>query len=97
MATIKVTSGELLSVSADLQAGSDDVSQRLLSMRSRVQALVDADWAGAASDSFRDLWERWHAGAHQLQEALVGISEMLGQTARIYEETEEQLARKLRG
>lgn len=97
MATIKVTSGELLSVSAELRGGSEDVAQRLQSMRSRVQGLVDGEWAGAASDSFRDLWERWHSGAHQLQEALGGISEMLGQAARVYEETEEQLARQMRG
>ncbi len=97
MPAIKVTSEQLQSVSSQLQSGSEEVSQRLESMRSQVQALVDADWQGAASDSFRELWEQWHVGARQVKEALDGIAQMLGQAARTYEETEAQLAAQMRG
>ena len=97
MAAIKVTSEELQSVSSQLQAGSEDVSQRLASMESQVRALVDADWQGAASDSFRDLYEKWHRGARDVKEALDGISQMLAGAARTYQETEDQLAAQLRG
>jgi WXG100 family type VII secretion target len=87
----------LQSVSSQLQTGSEDVSSQLESMRSQVQALVDADWQGAASDSFRDLWEQWHTGANQVKEALDGISAQLAKAAQIYEDTEAQLASELRG
>jgi WXG100 family type VII secretion target len=95
--TIKVTSEQLSSVASQLQSGSGEVESQLASMRSQVSGLVDADWAGAASDSFRDLWEQWHTGASQLREALEGIHQMLSQAARAYQETEDQLAAQLRG
>ena len=97
MGTIKVTSEQLSSVASQLQTGSAEVENQLSSMRSQVSALVDADWAGAASDSFRDLWEKWHTGAGQLREALDGIHQMLAQAARTYEETEATLAQQMRG
>ena len=97
MATIKVTSEQLTSVASQLQSGAGEVEGQLASMRSQVSALVDADWAGAASDSFRDLWEKWHTGATQLREALEGIHGMLSQAAQAYQDTEETLASQLRG
>lgn len=96
MSAIKVTSEQLQAVSTQLQTGSQDVAQQLSTMESRVKALVDADWNGAASDSFRSLWDKWHTGAAQVKEALDGISQMLGQAARAYQETEDQLAQQLR-
>jgi WXG100 family type VII secretion target len=97
MTTLKVTSEQLHSVSNQLQAGKEDVEQQLASMESKVKALVDADWSGAASDSFRDLWDKWHNGAGQVRDALEGISTMLNETAKAYQETEDQLATQLRG
>ena len=97
MPAINVTSEQLQSVSSQLQRGSDDVSQQLSAMEAQVKALVDADWTGAASDSFRSLWDQWHTGAAQVREALDGISQMLGQAARTYADTESQLAQQLRG
>ncbi len=97
MPAIKVTSEQLQSVSTQLQAGSEDVSQQLASMESQVRALVDAEWQGAASDSFRDMYEKWHRGARDVKEALDGISQMLAQAAITYQETEDQLARQMSG
>ncbi len=97
MSTIKVTSEQVQSVASQLQSGSQDVEQQLSSMESQVRGLVDADWQGAASESFRDLWDKWHTGAAQLREALDGIHQMLAQTARAYQETEDQLAQQMRG
>ncbi len=97
MPAIKVTSEQLDSVSTRLRNGSEDVSQQLSAMESQVKALVDADWHGAASDSFRDMWDKWHTGAGQVKEALNGISQMLKQAATTYQDTEDQLARQLRG
>jgi WXG100 family type VII secretion target len=96
MSTLKVTSEQLQSISAQLAAGKEDVQQQLATMEAKVKGLVDADWTGAASDAFRDLWDKWHTGAAQLRDALEGISGMLGQTARAYQQTEDQLAQQLR-
>ena len=97
MPAIKVTSEQLQSVSSQLQRGSEDVSQQLGSMESQVKGLVDAEWQGAASDAFRDLYDKWHRGARDVKEALDGISTMLAQAARTYQDTEDQLAAQLRG
>ena len=97
MSMIKVTSEELRSTSADLQRGSEDVAQQLQSLEGKVRSLVDAEWSGAASDAFRDLWSQWHQGASQVREALDGISGMLSRAAQAYQDTEDELANRLRG
>jgi WXG100 family type VII secretion target len=97
MTTLKVTSEQLHSVSSQLSTGKEDVEQQLATMESKVKSLVDADWSGAASDSFRDLWDKWHSGAGQIRDALQGISDMLNETAKAYQETEDALATQLRG
>ena len=97
MADIKVTSEELHSVSNSLKSGSEDVAGRLATMENQVKGLVDANWSGAASDSFRELWDKWHKGAADVKEALDGVSSMLASAARTYEQTEAELAKSLRG
>ena len=97
MSSIRVTSEELQGVSAQLGRGSVEVAQQLGAMESQVRGLVDAEWTGAASDAFRDLWDQWQRGARDLRDALDGIAQMLGQAARAYQDTEDQLAGQLRG
>lgn len=97
MATIKVTSEQLSTVASQLAAGSNEVESQLSTMKGQVAGLVDADWGGAASDSFRDLWDKWNSGANQLHEALEGIHQMLSSAANAYQETEDKLAQQLRG
>jgi len=96
MSAIKVTSEQLKSTSSSLNSGSDEIDQITSSLQSQVGALVDADWNGAASDAFRDLWQKWHTGAGQVREALQGISQMLGQAGQAYQDTEDQLSSQLR-
>jgi WXG100 family type VII secretion target len=97
MSKILVTSEEVTGVSGNLATGAEDVASQLGQMESKVKALIDANWTGTASDSFRGLWDKWHHGAAELNEALTGISTMLGETARAYQETEDKLASQLRG
>ena len=96
MSLIKVTSEELRATSADLQRGGEDVAQQLQSLEGKGRSLVDAEWSGAASDAFRDLWTQWHQGASQVKDALDGISGMLSRAAQAYQDTEDELANKLR-
>lgn len=96
MAAIQVTSEQLQSTSSELKSGSEEVAQQLNTMESKVKSVVDADWKGAASDSFREMWDQWQQGAAQVKEALDGISDMMAKAAQTYEETETQLANQMR-
>jgi len=96
MSAIKVTSEQLKSTSSSLSSGSGEIDQITASLQGRVAALVDADWNGAASEAFRELWDKWHTGAGQVHEALQGISAMLGQAGQAYQDTEDQLSSQLR-
>lgn len=97
MSQIKVTSEELLSTAQSLSTGAQNVADELAGLRAKVDALVGAEWSGAASASFHELYQEWQNGARQVQEALLGISEMLAGAGRTYQQTEDQLARNLRG
>jgi len=96
VSTIKVTSEQLESTASSLASGEQEITGKLGQLQSMVQTLVDADWQGAASNSFHELWQQWHSGATQIQEALIGISRMLGQTGQVYQQTEDKLAAQLR-
>jgi WXG100 family type VII secretion target len=96
VSTIKVTSEQLESTANALASGEQEISGRLGQLQSMVQTLVDSDWQGSASSSFHELWQQWHTGATQVQQALTGISQMLAKTGSIYQETEDRLATDLR-
>ena len=96
MSTIKVTSEQLESTASSLASGEQEISGKLGQLQSMVQTLVDADWQGSASNSFQELWQQWHTGATQVQQALLGISQMLGKAGKVYQQTENRLATDLR-
>ena len=97
MSKIKVTSDDLISTAQSLSSGASHVADELASLRSKVESLIGAQWNGAASQSFHELWQKWHQGAAQVHDALDGISQMLSGAARVYQDTEDQLATNLRG
>lgn len=97
MSQIKVTSEELLSTSSSLATGAQNVAEELARLRGLVESLIGAEWSGAASGSFNELWQKWGTGANQVQQALEGISQMLSAAANTYQQTEDQLANQLRG
>ena len=97
MSQIKVTSEELLSTSSSLATGAQNVAEELARLRGLVESLIGAEWSGAASGSFTELWQKWGTGANQVQQALEGISQMLSAAANTYQQTEDQLANQLRG
>lgn len=97
MSQIKVTSEDLISTSHSLSSGANQVADELAMLRSKVESLIGGQWSGAASQSFHELWQKWHTGAAQVQTALDGISQMLNGAARVYQDTEDQLATNLRG
>ena len=90
MGLLKVTAEQLTSTSQSLKTGSDQVMQELTSLRNMVAPLA-ADWEGAASASFQQLWQEWETSGRQLQEALTGISTLLGHAGQTYTTAEESV------
>jgi WXG100 family type VII secretion target len=95
MSMIKVTSEELASTSAQLNAGSQEIESQLTALHNLVQSLVEADWQGAASTSFQALWQEWGNSAANLQESLTGIANLLSSAGTAYASTESQIAQSM--
>jgi WXG100 family type VII secretion target len=94
MATVKVTSEQLYTLSTNLKSGSDQVQGELATMRSQVAPLA-TDWQGAASANFQQLWQEWEQGAKQIQDALNGISILLVKAAQTYDSAEGAIAQSM--
>ena len=94
--TVRVTPEDLRAVSSNLNTGADSINEQLGQMRNQVQGLVDGQWEGAASQSFRDMYEKWNTSAANLHEALMGISNLLGDTGNVYDQTEQDLANRFK-
>ncbi|WP_423921810.1 WXG100 family type VII secretion target [Frigoribacterium sp. 2-23] len=97
MADIRVTSDSLSGVSNQLSSGSQSIESQLQNLKSLVDGLVGGDWSGAASQSFQELYSQWDQSAIQLKESLQGISDLLGQAALSYEESENSISGTFRG
>jgi WXG100 family type VII secretion target len=94
---IKVTPEQLHSLSASVSRGSGEIDGTLAGLRGQIAPLVGGDWAGQASAQFNALWEQWQDGARQLNDALSGISGLLGQAGASYAQAESQIASSFRG
>lgn len=95
MSLIKVTSEDLSNASNQLIQGSNEIDSRLSSMKNLIDGLVGSDWQGAASAQFNSLYTQWHTSAGQLQQALQGIAQLLGNAATAYAETEQQIQQSM--
>lgn len=97
MVGIKVTPEQLQQLSGNVARGSSDIDATLGSLRSQIAPLVGGDWAGHASAQFSALWEQWQQNARGLNDALAGISALLGQAGASYAQAEQQIASSFRG
>jgi WXG100 family type VII secretion target len=91
MALIKVTSENLHTTSTRLTSGATELDGNL----SQLKALVDsmgAEWQGAGSQAFAQLYDQFNTAGRQLRESLAGIATMLSQAATHYQESEDQVA-----
>ena len=93
---IKVTPEQLHTLSGNVQRGSGEIDGTLSSLTGQIAPLVGGDWAGAASTQFGALWEKWQRSAKDLNSALQGISQLLGQAGTAYAEAERSIASSFR-
>jgi WXG100 family type VII secretion target len=88
MSTLLVTSENLLGLSAEALATSDEVSALLDRLRARVKP-VSGTWQGQASDAFQALFDDWDRGANQVRDALSGIASLLHAAGTTYQQAED--------
>ncbi len=88
---IRVTPEQLHDTSTKLSGGAANIESVLSDLNGRVSAL-GGEWAGQASGRFQELYAQWQQGAQQLREALAGISQLTGQAAVAYQESENAIA-----
>jgi WXG100 family type VII secretion target len=94
---VKVTFEDLQATSQSLDSGATNINDQLATLKSQVDSLIGNGWQGAASDAFNELYAGWQRGATQVHESLLGISKMLADAAKTYQDTEAQLSSQLRG
>ncbi len=94
---IKVTPEQLQQLSGNVQRTAGDIDGSLSSLAGQIGPLVGGDWAGAASMQFNALWERWQRSAKDLNSALQGISQLLGNAGTAYAEAERAIVGSFQG
>ena len=96
MTAFRVTPAELLGLSQQVQSSAGQIDAELGGLRSRVLPL-SATWSGQAQERFQVLYDEWNRSAQGLQQALSGISQLLGQAGQTYDEAERRIAGSFTG
>jgi WXG100 family type VII secretion target len=87
---IAVNSEVLRRQSSSVTVAAGDIGHDIQSITGQVQNLT-ADWRGASSDAFQNMWHEWQQGAHQLLTAMEGIGHYLEQAAQTFEDAEQSV------
>jgi len=96
MTAFRVTPAELLGLSQQVNGTAGSIESELGTLRSRVLP-ISGTWTGQAQDRFQGLYDEWNRNAHGLQQALAGISQLLGQAGQSYDEAERRIAGSFAG
>jgi WXG100 family type VII secretion target len=89
MAGFDVAHGAL----ADAAGAAAAATDRLRQDRNRIDAAVDGlltgGWRGSAADSFRECWDAWLLGVHDVIEGLDAMSSLLLATRLDYQQQDD--------
>lgn len=89
---IKVTPEQLSALGGQTSKAGAQIQEVLAALQNQLTPLQGQDWAGQASAQFGVLWDQWHTGAKQLNEALEGIANLLRSAGSNYAAAEQQIA-----
>jgi early secretory antigenic target protein ESAT-6 len=92
MSIIKVTAGQLETLSSTVNNRNEDIQNTLHTLRGEIFNVVGNDWQGQASGQFQALYEEWQTSAAKLQAALSGIGNLLNSAGQQYAQTESAIA-----
>ena len=88
---IRVTPEQLQSIAGQLNAGAAEIESINSQLQQQV-APLGSDWAGVAQARFHELWAEWQRSSQGIQQALHGISGLMGQASVNYADTEQAVA-----
>ena len=98
MANLNVTYADMEAESSALRQGRAEIESQLTALRNRIDNLVSSGFVTtAASGAFQNLYHEYTQGAQQTLNALDNIANTLSQMARQLQETDESMARGIRG
>ena len=84
--TLQNLAGQCRGAAADSQSQTSALS-------SRVNGEVTTGWEAGSAQAFLALYQQWQSAAAQIQQALLGIGQLLEQTASTVLETDAAIAR----
>jgi WXG100 family type VII secretion target len=89
---IRVTPEELRSASNQLQNGNSQIQGILQQLQNQVQQLGEG-WAGNAAQEYQRYFAEWQKSAHQLNEALHGLSQLTSAAAQAFETSDQDISK----
>jgi early secretory antigenic target protein ESAT-6 len=92
-----VTPAQLEALSSTIAKTAGEVHGLHSALKGQLSPLFGADWVGTASGRFQQLYTDFDTSATKLNEALQGISQLLGAAGRSYAEAESQIAQSFSG
>ncbi|MBP2624322.1 WXG100 family type VII secretion target [Streptococcus oricebi] len=95
MAQIKLTPEELRTSAQKYTSGSQEIDQ-VLSTLTAEQATISSNWDGSAFDSFEQQFQELSPKIKQFAQLLQDINTQLNQVADVVEQTDQDIASKIR-
>jgi WXG100 family type VII secretion target len=87
-----VTPAQLEALSSTIAKTAGEVHGLHTALKNQLTPLYGAEWVGTASQRFQQLYNDFDASATKLNEALEGISQLLGAAGQSYAQAEQQIA-----
>lgn len=98
MANLNVTYSEMENEASALRSGRTEIESQLTTLRNRIDALVSSGFVTtSASGAFQSMYQEFTHGATQTIGALDNIASSLSQMAQQLQETDDAMARGIRG
>lgn len=98
MANMNVSYDEISSAATQLTTGQNDLETQLSQLRTFISNLVSSGFVtDQASGAFNETYEKFDTAAKQTVANLTVLSQNLNETARILQDTDQQIASQLRG
>lgn len=83
----------LQAMAAQCRTAASDSQAHTAALSSRINADVTTGWEAGSAQAFLALYQQWQTAAANVQQALVGIGQLLEQTASTVLETDAAIAR----
>lgn len=96
MSSLKVTPAQLETLGGSVHRTSSEVRGQHQTLKNQLAPLFGADWSGAASAQFTQLYDDFDAHAKGLTDALDGIGALLERAGAQYAQVEQAIAASFR-